>query len=213
MKLISRIILSTLLVLVPMCTLAQERYVKGMAQADMLINGGIGFNIGAGVHLGKKEQRVNFQTSINYSSISSISDADSDEITGYSEETEAGIKYARISVPVEMHIKFLDTFFAGGGVVYNYNMNGKIFDVNDEENTMTALTDAVNAHNFAGRICGGVIVGFSENMIFGFKIYTDINITPPLKRYSVNDRLFEYTGPIEDSLGNATFGMAVYCTF
>lgn len=219
MKRISRIILSALLLLVPICTFAQEdRFVKGLAHTDLMLGGCGGWNIGAGIHFGKSAHRVNLQTSINYSrvvknDVSSQGENNYVNNTAPKENYNEAIRYSRISVPVELHIKFLDVFFAGAGAVYNYNMNGRIFDITDKENTTTALTDAVNAHNFAGRICAGMKLKSFEKFTIGLKIYTDINITPPLKKYSVNDRLFEYKGAIKKSLGKVTFGMAAFCTF
>ena len=66
----------------------------------------------------------------------------------------------------------------------------------------------INRHNIAGRISVGTNLDR-----FGMKIYTDLKITDPLKKYSISDRLFEYTGAIEDALRKATLGLSVYYKF
>ena len=205
MKLLSRIIVSLLLVMVPLGVWAgdDDRYVKGLVQCEALIGGGNGFNFGAGINLGKETNILQFQTSINYKIISNTgSDSEENE---YATVDGMGIKYTSISVPFEMHIQ-IGTFFVGTGVVYNYNMGGKLVD--KENDITTPLTDGINRHNVAGRFS----IGANLDRL-GMKLYTDIKITDPLKKYSISDRLFEYTGPIEDALGRATLGMALYYTF
>lgn len=204
MKLLSRIIVSVLLVMVPLCTWAgDDRYVKGLVQCEGLIGGGNGWNFGAGINLGKETHRLNFQTTINYKMISnSVSDSEKDN----KETAEGvGVKYTSISVPVEIHVKF-GGFFVGAGAVYNYNIGGKIVDKTND--ISTPLTDGINRHNIAGRISVGTNLDR-----FGMKIYTDLKITDPLKKYSISDRLFEYTGAIEDALRKATLGLSVYYKF
>lgn len=207
MKLLSRITLSVLLVMVPLCTWASDdRYVKGLIQCEAMFGGGNGFNLGAGINLGKETQILQFQTSINYKIISNT--GRNSEEDKYSTVDKMGIKYTSISVPFEMHVQTVGiaSLFAGAGVVYNYNIGGKLVD--KENGISTPLTDGINRHNFAGRISIGV------NFIrLSMKLYTDIKITDPLKKYSISDRLFEYSGPIERALGRATLGMAIYYRF
>ena len=193
--------------MVPLCTWAgDDRYVKGLVQCEALIGGGNGWNFGAGINLGKETHRLQFQTSINYKIISNTgSNSEEDK---YATVDQMGIKYTSISVPFELHVETvgLAGFFIGTGVVYNFNMGGKLVD--KETGVSTPLVDAINRHNVAGRISAGF-----NFLRLSIKLYTDIKITDPLKKYSISDRLFEYTGAIEDALRKTTLGLSVYYKF
>lgn len=219
-----------MLVFIPLSTFADDdRYIKGIAQADYMFYNGEGWNAGLGINFGNKYHLINFQTMVNYSMIGKISkNTNTNNTTNTSTTTNTNtgtetdkpyIEYTRISIPIEVHIRFISlnddekNFFVGVGAVYNYNMNGKIVAGNDKENTAKALTDGINAHNFAGRVSCGMTMGFNTISNIGLKAYADINITPPLNKYSVSDRLFEYGEEIEKALGLVTFGLSVFYTF
>lgn len=218
MKGFSRIILLALLVLTPLCSKADDdRFVKGFVQGGAMFGGAAGFEIGAGINLGKNEHWVNMQASINYSgnkhSEKKETDSNGNVIETEPSADQSGLKYNRISVPVELLVRLggdgYKPFYIGVGAVYYQNMNGKLIYMREEQE----LNDGINAVNFAGRVSVGGAMKIKDSQSFGLKAYADINITPPLNKYSISDRLFEYKGPIEKSFGMATFGIAVFYTF
>ena len=218
MKIHSRAILAALLLLLPMSTWAYgDRFFKGIIQADYQFSGCSGANYGVGFNIMKNDHPFALQITANYSSLSCIAG----ETYVTTDMNEMEISYSRLSVPVELQYKILNDqdswFFFGGGVVYHQNIMGRLNSVLDDSYTI-ALTDGLNSYNLAARISfgmclGGLSMDWDPNQGFGLKLFFDFNITPPLKEYSISDRLFEYKGPIEEAYSNTTFGIGFYYTF
>jgi len=76
-----------------------------------------------------------------------------------------------------------------------------------------ALRDGLRRQNFAARLGAGIAISYSDNVSIGAKAYVDVNITSPIRKYSISDRLFEHHGSIEGAFGRSTFVLAAYLTF
>lgn len=218
MKIYSRAIVAALLLLLPTSTWAYgDKFIKGILQADYQFSGCSGVNFGAGFNFMKNDHPFALQITANYSSLSCTAG----ETYVTTDNSKMEISYSRLSVPVELQYKMVNEddswFFLGGGVVYHQNFAGQLNSVLDENYTI-ALTDGLNSYNLAARISFGMCIGGSAmdwdpNQGLGVKLYFDFNITPPLKKYSISDRLFEYEGPLENAYSNTTFGIGFYYTF
>lgn len=197
---------------------AQDRFVKFVTQADIPIGGCSGFEGGVGLNLGRDNHTLNLQVTANYASLSSISsESEEDSYSYYSTVPDdgVGVSYKRLSVPVELHWRSnVDTgamYLLAGGV-YNLNLSGEcVSDATYE--SLFALRDALNRHSFAARLGAGIAMYISDNVSLGAKAYLDIDITSPIRKYSISDRLFEYHGSIEGAFGRSTFVLAGYLTF
>jgi hypothetical protein len=139
-----------------------------------------GFEIGAGINLGKNEHWVNMQASINYSgnkhSEKKETDSNGNVIETEPSADQSGLKYNRISVPVELLVRLggdgYKPFYIGVGAVYYQNMNGKLIYMREEQK----LNDGINAVNFAGRVSVGGAMKIKNSQSFGLKAYLDIDI-------------------------------------
>ena len=216
MKVFSRTIgLALLMLLLPLGVMAQDRFVKAVAQADFMLGAGSSFDFGGGVNLGKNDHRINAMVTINYGKYS-VSETEDDNSYSSSDAMAMEVEYSRILVPVEVYYRLLDDdgscFFGGVGAVYNLNMSGKLLPISGEA-TPILLTDGLNPHSIAARICAGMALGWKTNQQLGIKAFLDINVTSPLKKYSISDRLFEYVGPIEKAFNRTHLGLAAYYTF
>ena len=218
MKGFSRIILLALMVLTPLCSKADDdRFVKAIVQGGAMFGGAGGFEIGAGINLGRDSQWINLQASINYSgnkhSEKKETDSNGNVIETDPSADQTGLKYQRISIPVELLVRLggddKKPFYVGVGAVYFQNMGGKLIYMREEQE----LSDGINKSNFAARVSAGASMKVKNSQSLGLKAYLDIDITQPLNKYSISDRLFEYKGPIEKSFNKATFGIAVFYTF
>ena len=220
MYMIRRYAKAALLAMAMLCSLntaAQDRFVKFVTQAALPLGGCSGLEGGVGLNLGHNNHKLNLQVTANYASLLSIS---SEEESGsyYSTMPDdgVGVRYRRLSVPVELHWRSSDdelgSLYLLAGGVYNLNLSGEcLWDSSSEQ--ISTLSDGLNRHSLAARLGCGTSLIFSENIGFGIKAYLDINITSPIRKYSISDRLFEYHGSIEDAFGRTTFVLAGYLTF
>ena len=222
MYMIRRYAKTALLAMTMLCSLnaaAQDRFVKFVTQADIPIGGCSGFEGGVGVNLGRDNHTLNLQVTANYASLRSMSSESEEESDSYYStmpDDGVGVRYKRLSVPVELHWRSSDeelgSLYLLAGGVYNLNFSGEcLWDSSSEH--IFALSDGINRHSLAARVGCGASVIFFDNTSFGAKAYLDINITSPLRKYSISDRLFEYQGSIEDAFGNVAFVLAGYFTF
>ena len=211
-----------LLAMAMLCSInvvAQDRFVKFVTQADIPIGGCSGFEGGVGVNLGRDNHTLNLQVTANYASLSSISsESEEDSYSYYSTVSDdgVGVSYKRLSVPVELHWRSnydeLGSLYLLAGGVYNLNLSGEcVSDATSEP--LFALRDGLRRQSFAARLGAGIAISYSDNVSLGAKAYLDINITSPIRKYSISDRLFEYHGSIEGAFGRSTFVVAAYLTF
>lgn len=197
---------------------AQDRFVKFVTQADLHIGGCAGLEGGVGLNLGHNKHKLNLQVTANYASLQSISSESEEESDSYYStvlDDGVGVRYKRLSVPVELHWRSNDdtgAMYLLAGGVYNLNFSGEcLWDSSSEH--IFALNDGLNRHSFAARLGAGIAMYISDNVSLGAKAYLDIDITSPIRKYSISDRLFEYQGSIEDASGNVAFVLAGYLTF
>ena len=211
-----------LLAMAMLCSInivAQDRFVKFVTQAALPLGGCSGLEGGVGVNLGHNNHKLNLQVTANYASLRSLSSESEEESDSYYStmpDDGVGVRYKRLSVPVELHWRSSDdelgSLYLLAGGVYNLNFSGEcLWDSSSEH--IFALNDGLNRHSFAARLGAGIAMYISDNVSLGAKAYLDINITSPIRKYSISDRLFEYQGSIEDAFDDVAFVLAGYLTF
>ena len=208
-----------LLAMAMLCSLsaaAQDRFIKVVTQAALPIGHFEATEGGVGIHLGHNAHKLNLQVTANYAALLTVlSEDDTDPYAPSVPDDGMGVRYRRLSVPVELHWRSnVDTgamYLLAGGV-YNLNLSGEcVSDATSEP--LFALRDALNRQSFAARLGAGIAISYSDNVCLGAKAYLDVHITSPIRKDSISDRLFEYPGSREDAFGRSTFMVAAYLTF
>lgn len=214
--------MTALLAIAMLCSInvvAQDRFVKFVTQAALPLGGCSGLEGGVGLNLGRDNHKLNLQVTANYASLSSISSESEEESYSYYSTVSddgVGVSYKRLSVPVELHWRSnadeLGSMYLLVGGVANLNLSGEcVWD--DSSELLFTLSDGLRRQSFAARLGAGIAIGYSDNVSIGAKAYLDINITSPIRKYSISDRLFEYHGSIEDAFDDVAFVLAGYLTF
>ena len=196
---------------------AQDRFVKFVTQAALPLGGCSGLEGGVGLNLGRDNHKLNLQVTANYASLRTVSsEEESDSYYSTMPDDGVGLRYRRLSVPVELHWRSnadeLGAMYLLAGGVYNLNLSGECVSDASSEPLFT-LRDGLRRQSFAARLGAGIAISYSDNVSLGAKAYVDVHITSPIRKYSISDRLFEYHGSIEGALGRYTFVLAAYLTF
>ena len=196
---------------------AQDRFIKVVTQAALPIGHFEATEGGVGLHLGHNAHKLNLQVTANYAALLTVlSEDDTDPYAPSAPDDGMGVRYRRLSVPVELHWRSpadeLGAMYLLAGGVYNLNLSGECVSDASSEPLFT-LRDGLRRQSFAARLGAGIAISYSDNVSLGAKAYVDVYITSPIRKYSISDRLFEYHGSIEDAFGRSTFVVAAYLTF
>ena len=104
------------------------------------------------------------------------------------------MKYQQLTATCELHLNLLHTYtmstYIGGGVLYHYNMNGKLIPI-DSEVEKIKTNDGINPNSLEWRL----LLGMNTKHV-DVNLFFDFNITPSLDPTQFDN----YRGPIESHL-------------